>query len=44
MQGMELSTWFKHIPDESPEFIPTNSNFIPKCSLIKLFARYSYFF
>lgn len=43
MQGMELSIWLKHIPKESPEFIPTNSNFTPKSSFfIKLFVRYSY--
>lgn len=33
-----------HIPNESPEFIPTNSNSIPKCSLIKLFAKVMNFF
>lgn len=45
MQGMELSIWLKHIPKESPEFIPTNSNFTPKSSfLIKLFVIVMHYF
>lgn len=40
MQEMERSKWLKQIPQESSEFIPTNSNFTPKgFSITKLFAR-----
>lgn len=47
MQEMERSKWLKQIPQESSEFIPTDSNFTPKgFSITKLFARriYTLFF